>query len=133
MNKSRRKPRSIEHKTQCDLMTWVGYNKHRFPELGLLFAIPNGGHRNIIVATKLKREGVKPGIPDLCLPMGDGEHCALYIEMKRPKGKPTKIQSGVHVKLRQYGNKVVICDSLTSAAQELINYIVKRRKHVISD
>jgi hypothetical protein len=29
------------------------------------FAVPNGGKRHIAVATKLKAEGVNPGVPDL--------------------------------------------------------------------
>jgi len=33
-----------------------------------IFAIPNGGKRNRIEAAKLKRQGVKPGVPDIFLP-----------------------------------------------------------------
>lgn len=55
------------------------------PELHWLHAIPNGGLRNKPEALKLKAEGVKPGILDICLPIP--RHCAhgLYIECKKPK------------------------------------------------
>ncbi len=38
----------------------------------VFFAVPNGGKRDIRVATKLKAEGVQPGVTDLvfCLPQG---------------------------------------------------------------
>ena len=35
------------------------------PDLDLLHAIPNGGHRNKATAGRLKAEGVKRGVPDI--------------------------------------------------------------------
>ena len=58
-----------EHQEQKALIQWARLNQQRFPELDLLFAIPNGGLRNIRVARKLKSEGVKPGVSDLFLPV----------------------------------------------------------------
>ena len=50
--------------------------------LGLCwFAIPNGGRRNIITATRLKSEGLKSGIPDICIISTR----AYFIEVKKPK------------------------------------------------
>ena len=46
-----------------------------------IFAIPNGGHRHIAVAAKLKVTGVCSGVPDLFVP-----EWRLWIEMKREKG-----------------------------------------------
>ena len=47
-----------EHEEQVALMRLVEMHKGRWPELGMLFAVPNGGDRNVIVARKLKAEGV---------------------------------------------------------------------------
>lgn len=47
-----------------------------------IFHVPNGGKRNVIVATKLKREGVRAGVPDLiCLLARHGYH-GLVMELK---------------------------------------------------
>jgi hypothetical protein len=52
----------------------------------MLFAIPNGGARHKAIAGKLRAEGVRAGVPDICLPVPRGEYHGLFIELKRPKG-----------------------------------------------
>jgi len=46
-----------EHKLQCVLVKYLDYMNYDF------FAIPNGGLRNIKVASKLKAEGLNPEWP----------------------------------------------------------------------
>lgn len=70
-----------EHNEQVALFQWASY----YPEIRM-FAIPNGGNRNIITATNLKAEGVKAGVPDIFLPLARGEYHGMFIEMKRKKG-----------------------------------------------
>ena len=53
---------------QVALFGWAEYNEAYYPELRLLYAIPNGGHRHKAMSAELKAEGVKPGVPNLCLP-----------------------------------------------------------------
>jgi hypothetical protein len=57
--------KTTEHDIQVNC---VNYFRLRYPK-GLIFAIPNGGQRNVIVASKLKAEGVLSGVPDLCVPI----------------------------------------------------------------
>lgn len=57
-----------------------------WPELALLYAVPNGGKRSRKTAADLKAEGVKPGVPDYCLPVPRGGHHGLYLELKRLRG-----------------------------------------------
>jgi hypothetical protein len=52
----------------------------------LLFAIPNGGRRSPIEASRLIREGVRPGVPDLFLAVPRGCFHGLFIEMKTKRG-----------------------------------------------
>ena len=63
-----------------------------YAELRLLYAVPNGGLRHFVVAGQLKAQGVKPGVPDLCLPVARGGYFGMYIELKKIGGKPTKEQ-----------------------------------------
>lgn len=75
-----------EHKEQVKFVQWTKRNAEKHPELALLFAIPNGGKRHIAVASKMKLEGVKAGVPDLFLPVPRHEKHGLFIEMKRKDG-----------------------------------------------
>ena len=73
-----------EHAHQTALFAWAALNVGRFPELALLFAIPNGGERNKIVAARLKAEGAKAGMLDMMLPVARQGMHGLFIELKRP-------------------------------------------------
>ena len=60
--------------------------RRQWPELALLHHIPNGGTRDAVEAKHLKQQGVKSGVPDLCLPVPRGQYHGLYIEMKTESG-----------------------------------------------
>ena len=81
-----------EHDEQVALFRWARLAEGRYPELALLHAIPNGGARHIAVARKLKAEGVKSGVPDICLPVARGGYHGLYVELKHGSNKPTPEQ-----------------------------------------
>ncbi len=79
-----------ESAEQIALFNWSRLVTGKYPALRLLLAIPNGGKRARITAGRLQREGVRRGVPDLCLPVPSGPYCGLWIELKRPymPGKP---------------------------------------------
>lgn len=76
----------IEDNEQICLMEWAAAQSVKFPELSLIFHIPNGGKRNAREAARFKRMGVKADVPDLFLPVPRGDCHGLFIEMKAPKG-----------------------------------------------
>lgn len=85
-------------------------HEYRYPELALLTAIPNGGHRNIVVATKLRAEGVRPGFPDLVLPVARGGFFGLFVELKRLRGgSVSPEQRQWHEQLESHGYCVRVC------------------------
>lgn len=73
-----------EHQEQVALINWwrLAYPKWQ----NLLFAIPNGGLRNIVTAKKLAAEGVVSGVADLFLAVPTHSFHGAFIEMKRKKG-----------------------------------------------
>lgn len=77
-----------EHGHQAALIVWADTMMHRpgYEALEWLFAIPNGGERSKAVAGRMKAEGVRSGVFDLCLPVARGGYFGLFIEMKKPKG-----------------------------------------------
>jgi len=87
-----------------------------------IYAIPNGGHRHIAVAAKLKAEGVKRGIPDIHYPVANGKYHGLWIEMKTKTGRVTKDQKRMIEILRKLNHRVEVCRSCDEAWQALKNY-----------
>jgi hypothetical protein len=90
--KRQAKPRELECAHQIALIKWVRTVKDIYPVLKLLYAVPNGGKRNLRVARKLKAEGVLVGVADLCLPAARRGYHGLYLKMKSEEGVATKEQ-----------------------------------------
>ena len=83
-----------EHAHQVALFCWAASMLAIHPELRWMYAIPNGGDRNPIVAARLKAEGVKSGVSDICIPVAKHGYHGFYIELKKPGGKesPTQVE-----------------------------------------
>lgn len=112
-----------EDTEQMGVIEWANWNTGRFPELQLLFHVPNGGKRNAAEAVRFKAMGVKAGVPDLCLPVPRNGFAGLYIEMKYGKNRTTKEQEKWITALRQQGYKVAVCYGGIAATKELESYL----------
>jgi hypothetical protein len=113
-----------EAQEQEALFRWAAYNRGRFPALELLYHIPNGGGRNLIEAAHLKAQGVKPGVPDICLPVPSVRYTALYIELKRRKGGVVSdAQRGWIAALNRVGCRAVVCHGWDEAREEIERYL----------
>lgn len=112
---------NLEHLHQVALFQWAEYDKR--PELRLLFAVPNGGHRHKAVAGKLKAEGVKAGVPDIVLPVARGGFNALFIELKAGKNKATPKQAEWIERLGEAGNMALVCHGWESAKRVIEGYL----------
>ncbi len=81
-----------EAKIQQAVFEWIGWHVGKYPILNFAFHSPNGGSRNLVEAKLLKASGVKPGVPDLLLPIPCGEYQGLAIEFKAGKNQTTDFQ-----------------------------------------
>lgn len=118
-SKQRKRPSDNEHRIQCACIKLFRY---LYPHY-IIYAIPNGGQRNAIVAAKLKAEGVLAGIPDIHIPMARNGYHSLYIEMKNgKKGTISDKQKDMIEKLKAEGNKVVVCRSVEEFEKEIKEY-----------
>ena len=95
------------------------------PELEVLYHIVNEGKRSLAEGAKLKREGLRKGIPDLALPVPSacGNYCGLYIEMKTESGIVSEDQKKVIGNLRKYGNRVVVCRTAKKALHVIMEHL----------
>lgn len=115
----------IQHEAneQIKLFRWANFATAKYPCLALLHHIPNGGSRNQLEARNLKLQGVKSGVPDICLPVPCGKHHGLYIEMKYGKNKPTDNQNRWLTSLHQNGYCTAICYGWEDAKKVIENYL----------
>ena len=117
-------PPPREGAEQATLFHWAEMQSIWYPELELLFHIPNGGKRSKSEAARFKAEGVKPGVPDICLPVARGEYHGLYIELKRRSGNhAADKQLDWLEKLNNQGYKTAICYGWEEAATVITKYL----------
>lgn len=92
-----------EDREQEVFVSWVKLTYKDF----LIFSIPNGGSRNKIEASKLKKTGLLAGVPDLIVLMPNKQ--IVFIEMKKQKGgKLSPVQKVVIPIIEKLGFNVLI-------------------------
>lgn len=113
-----------EHQEQAAVVSWWNVECYRYnlPQFAL-FAIPNGGARDVITGARLKAEGVRRGIVDLCLAAPRGDYHGWYGEMKVGTNKPSPDQQQVIEYLSQAGYKVEVHWTADSAIAAIKNYL----------
>ena len=114
-----------EAQEQVALFQWARLHEKRYPELKLLWHIPNGGSRNAIEAKHLKAQGVKPGVPDIFLAARRGGLGGLFIELKRQKkGTVSPAQRDMIEALRDAGYMAVVCRGFEEAQKAIRDYLL---------
>ena len=117
-----------ENQEQAALFEWAEAASGKYPELRLLHSIPNGGLRDARTAVTLQRTGVKPGVPDICLPVPRGGYGALYIELKRVKGGVMSANQRIWLNLlNANGNRAVVCRGWLEARDTILNYLEENK------
>lgn len=113
--------RKQESELQINCVNWfrLSFPQYRW----LLFAIPNGGKRNVITATRMKREGVLSGVTDLFLSIPRNEFHGMYIELKTGNNKLTTNQETFISEVQKHGYKCEVIYSLDQFIREITYYI----------
>ena len=111
-----------EHLLQKSFIEWCAWNAKRYPGIDLIYAVPNGGKRSKAEAGKFKAEGVRAGMPDLCLPVSHHGYHAFYIEVKTPTGRVSVVQAEMFCRLNVLGNKWAVVRSLDEFIKEIEEY-----------
>ena len=118
----RKRPSEVEHRIQQACVRWFNL---QYPHLrGRLFAVPNGGRRDVVTGAKLKAEGVVAGVADLILLVTNKAFGALLIEMKKPGGIQSAAQRQWQEIVTTNGEyKYVICRSIYDFMREIREYL----------
>lgn len=109
-----------ESQEQYELFEWASYRR----DLRLMYHIPNGGYRDAREAAWMRKQGVKAGVPDICLPIPKKGYGALYIELKRADGgRLSEKQKEWIEALRAAGNRVEVCRGWIEAKKVIEEYM----------
>ncbi len=111
--KRKRKPRHIEESIQVACVKWF---RLQYPNL-VIFAVPNGGSRNLYEAKNMKESGTLAGVADLVI-VGNGGR-VLFVEMKAGKNKQEDSQVLFQNKVEKLGHRYIICRSKEQFMKEV--------------
>lgn len=114
-----------EDAEQSALFLWIDVMARQYPDSGLdlAFHVPNGGHRHIRTAQRLRAMGVRPGVPDVLLPWARGGYHGLAIELKAAGGRTSAAQRDWLARLSSAGWRAVVCVGYDAAVREIVEYL----------
>lgn len=112
-----------EEEEQTVVMHWAAMAAGRWPELRLLFHIPNGGKRLKTEAARFRAAGVRSGVPDLFLPCARGGYHGLWIEMKAVGGRVSREQEQWRKDLLEQGYMCAVCYGAEAAIETIEKYM----------
>ena len=115
-----------EHGQQTALFAWAALpeTKATCPGIENMFAIPNGGERNLKVASNLKAEGVRAGVADVFLPVARRGLHGLFLEMKFGKNSTTPEQKEFLSNVELQGFATAVCYSFERAKAAILAYYI---------
>lgn len=110
----RAKPKQYERQGQALFFkrVWTDPRTKHLP----IFAIPNGGSRNLIEAVNLKRSGVVKGVPDVFVAVARGQWHGLFIEAKVRGNAASSEQQTMLDKLLAQGYRAAVAMGATPQA-----------------
>ena len=115
-----------ESQMQIDVFNVLRFNERADPYLRWVYAVPNGSARHPAVGAKLKAEGVKKGISDLCCPFPSFQNMGVshgaYIELKAGRNKPTAEQAEFLEFVNANGYSTAVVYSADDALDFIENY-----------
>ena len=121
--------KSKEDQLQSECVRWFRY---QYPDI-VIFAIPNGGKRNVIEASKLKATGVLPGVADLFVmhsnivfyenTEGYIMYHGLFIELKAGENKQTQAQIEFEAKAKHSSYAYHVCRSIDEFMKVVNEYL----------
>ena len=112
-----------EGQAQKLIFEWVNWNVSKYPMLKAIYHIPNEGKRSKAAGAEMKRQGMKSGVSDICLPCASSGYSNLYVELKVGTTKVSDAQREFVNAINEFGGKAVIVYGSDNAIQVIEAYI----------
>ena len=107
-----------EDKIQSEIFQWFW---NSFPDY-LIHAVPNGGHRNVVEALKLKSTGTVPGVADLIIHLPNAK--CVMCEVKTEIGTQSTAQKKIEAKIKAMGGNYILVRSLEDFKGQIKKFIL---------
>jgi len=120
------KNNASEHQIQSAFIKRVELHYKTYPQLEILFAVPNAAKRSYALAAMLKAEGMKSGVPDIMWPYNNGQYAGLALEFKSQIGKLTDNQIAFMEKLTAHGWLCLKVNDAELAWQHVKSYLINK-------
>ena len=110
-----------EKQEMAMLLGWIAFQ----PRIrDLVFHIPNEYDGGAFKGLCRRRQGVRKGVSDLCIPLPTKSHHGMFLELKRRYGaKATKEQIQWIDKMNALGYAAKICYGLDDAVEFIQGYL----------
>ena len=115
-----------ESREQQIIFEWASWQKNKYPGIETMYHIANEGKRSASNGSRLKREGLKCGVSDICVPVAKSGYNNLYIELKSGKNKATREQLNFIDLINKYGGKALVVYEADNAIEVIKAYFEGR-------
>lgn len=112
-----------EDQAQAAIFDWAKWQREKYPALKAMYHAANEGKRSRIAGANLKRQGMKPGVSDICLPYAAGKYNNLYIELKVGSNKASDTQLTFIDTINEIGGKALVVYGADSAIEVITAYL----------
>lgn len=116
-------PGHSEEQATALIFEWARWHERKYKALQAMYHVPNEGRRSAQTGAKLKRQGMKSGVSDICLPYASCGYSNLYIELKVGKNTPTKEQEAFIELINEIGGKGLIVYEADNAIKVIESYL----------
>lgn len=122
--KKLKKTHVSESVAQQRIFRWADEQWQWKPDIDMMYHIPNeGAGGNPYRMQRLIQEGLKPGMPDIHLPVPRCGYHGLWIELKVGYNKPTPQQLHCLAELRRLGHYATWCRGEEAAIELITKYM----------
>lgn len=83
--------RESEAQAQAAVFDWARWEQSQTPVLKAMYHAANEGKRSVRAGADLKRQGMKPGVSDICLPYAAGGDCMDFVPEESIKNMQKRI------------------------------------------
>jgi hypothetical protein len=128
------KRRDDEHAMQVAYFAWLDTGCDGLhPDIGLdAFAVPNAARRSLRQGARMKAEGMRAGVPDVCIDAAHGGWFGARVEFKTATGTTSPAQKERLKRLLSQNYYAVVARSLVEAQELTLNYLARPRTQVMS-